>query len=375
MPRPKKAPYELNIDDLKPRQLTSGRWQVRGTWKRWTGEAVTRYGSGKTKGQARADLRQKLEADKAGEVKGGMDVTIAQAYEHYFAHVEVVGKPGPTTVRERKHRLKNHVAPRVGEVPLARFTTGRANQLLDELEGQASWSVARNVRNDLAAVLRFAVGRDWIKANPIREARKIDEPEKKAVIMDEPMSQRIRSALVEFEASDGRRLTPFVLIWDVMLLTGCRISEVIALHWDDVRLDTPEPHVKVWRSATMSEGLREHRKSGTKPVLVKLPSELARRLKVHREDAEGDLVFPGRGGVLRDQRNLRASFARAMEWAGIHDPEVIGSAFKFHVLRRTRITGVYYQHGEGAAVAIGGHADARQLRSYVEERDQVLDFD
>ncbi len=375
MPRPKKAPYELNIDDLKPRQLASGRWQVRGTWKRWTGEAVTRYGSGPTKGKARADLRQKLEVDKAGEVKDGMDITIAQAYEHYFAHVRVVGKPGPTTVRERKHRLKNHVAPRVGKIPLARFTTGRANQLLDDLEGEATWSVARNARNDLTAVLSFAVGRDWITANPMRETRRIDEPEKKAVIMDEPMSRRVRAALVDFEASDGRRLTPFVLIWDIMLLTGCRISEVIALHWADVHLDVAEPYVKVWRSATAEEGLREHRKSGTKPVPVKLPAELAQRLKSHREATEGELVFPGRGGVLRDQRNLRSSFARAMEWAGIDEPEVIGAAFKFHVLRRTRITGVYYRHGEGAAVAIGGHADARQLRSYVEEREEVLDFD
>lgn len=210
---------------------------MRGTWERWTGESITRYGSGETNGKARADLQQKLEADKAGEVKDGMDITIARAYELYFAHVEVVGKLGPTTLRERKHRLKNHVNPRLGKVTLARFTTGRANQLLDELEGQASWPVARNVRNDLAAVLRFAVGRDWIKTNPMHEARKIDEPEKKAVIMDEPMCERVRAAVVEFEASDGRRLTPFVLIWDIMLLTGCRISEAIALHWDDIRLD------------------------------------------------------------------------------------------------------------------------------------------
>lgn len=376
MPRPKKQPYELNIEDLKPHQLPSGSWQVRGRWRRWSGEPVTAYGSGKTKGQARADLRKKLEADRAGHIKDGLDITIAGAYTRYFAHVAIVGKPGVTTLRQRRQRMNNHVIPRVGNIPLAQFTTGRANQLLDDLEGECSWSVARNVRNDLAAVLRFAVGRDWIRANPMREARTIDEPDAKPVIFDQPMCDRVRSALVEFENSDGRRKkTPLSLIWDLMLLTGCRISEIIALHWNDLYLVDELPYVRIWRSATPEEGLRKYRKSGTKPISVKLTPELTLRLKDHRQSTPGDLVFPARGGKIRDQRNLRKSFAKAMEYAGIRHREVIGASFRFHSMRRTRITNVYYEHGEGAAVAIGGHADARQLRSYVEAREKVLDYD
>jgi integrase len=117
-------------------------------------------------------------------------------------------------------------------------------------------------------------------------------------------------------------------LFDLLAVTGLRISEAIALGWSDLELDSRTPRLRVSRAIV--RGIVGAPKSRHGARSVPLPCELAVTLRARRPPGVDDaLVFPGRNGEPADVGSLRRRvLVPAAERAGL-------SGVGFHTLRHT----------------------------------------
>jgi integrase len=89
-------------------------------------------------------------------------------------------------------------------------------------------------------------------------------------------------------------------LFELLAVTGRRISEAIALRWSDLHFDVPAPRLQVSRAIV--KGVVGAPKSRHGKLLVALPTGLAATLRELRPpDAPDDaFVFPGREGGPSD---------------------------------------------------------------------------
>jgi integrase len=131
------------------------------------------------------------------------------------------------------------------------------------------------------------------------------------------------------QAASGDRLEPLIVL---MLGTGLRRGEALALHWSDV--DLAGGHVRVkWTLARVDRRLVfDEPKTERSRRFVPLPSPVADALKVHRSEQlaerlaapvwmpweeHPDLVFTTHIGTPLDPRNALRAFASIAESAGL----------------------------------------------------------
>jgi integrase len=112
-------------------------------------------------------------------------------------------------------------------------------------------------------------------------------------------------------------------LFDLLAVTGLRISEAIALRWSDLELDSRTPRLRVSRAIVRGIVGAPKSRHGARPV--PLPCELAVTLRARRPPAAADdaLVFAGRGGEPRTS----AASAAACWYPPPSEPVSQASAF------------------------------------------------
>jgi len=211
---------------------------------------------------------------------------------------------------------------------------------------------------DRAAVQRFV---DWLTSLPGRNGRLCDRSVANALTpLRAALDAAVAEGLLEQNPADGvvlprrrggrgwefkerrfltREELPRLLaevppkwrpLFDMLAVTGLRISEAIALRWSDLELDSATPRLRVSRAIV--RGVVAAPKSRHGARLVPLPRDLATTLGALRppEAPDDALVFPGRAaGGSADVGSLRRRvLAPAAERAGL-------AGIGFHTLRHT----------------------------------------
>ena len=163
--------------------------------------------------------------------------TVAEVAERFMTeHVAVRCKPA--TERHCRHILDRHLLPALGDVRLGRIGRERVAALhygLHETPTMANKVV------DLLSRL-FNMAELWGVApeggNPCRFVRKYREPPRERFLSDEEF-RRLGQVLEDVEA-EGKVHPGAVAAFRLLMLTGCRKSEILTLRWEDVDLDAGE---------------------------------------------------------------------------------------------------------------------------------------
>jgi integrase len=125
-----------------------------------------------------------------------------------------------------EQRLRNHILPRWKDRPVASITKREALELLDEIAARTP-ATARNLHSYLHRLFQWCAGRDIVKTNVLAGT---DKPKaggsRKRVLSDSEL------ALV-WQAADMTPY-PFGPIVKLLVLTGCRKSEIAGLRWDEI---------------------------------------------------------------------------------------------------------------------------------------------
>ena len=141
----------------------------------------------------------------------------------------------PSTQKAERWALTARLLPEFGSLPLDRITRARVTRWFDEYSRIAPGS-ANHVLGLLGRILNHAVACGHLQTNPTRGVKPNSRPKLTRFLSREEV-KRLHSALDRFAASQPSR-TPQIDIIRLLLLTGCRKSEIITLRWQDVDGDT-----------------------------------------------------------------------------------------------------------------------------------------
>jgi integrase len=304
------------------------------------------------------DQARRLGKDRLAEVTRGTDPAAERQRAKHAPHLaalieryraEHLADKKPSTRVRAEGLLKRIILPALGQMKAEevtkpdvlafhrahRSTPVEANRALTLLSGIFTWA------EDQGLVLRAG--------NPCRRIKKHPETRRERYLSAQELA-RLGAALSRAER-DGSETAAAILAVRLLLLTGCRKSEILGLRWDDVDLDR--------RCLRLADS-----KTGAKTVLLGAP---ALQLLATAE-RRSPWVCPG--GRRREGgeplKNLYKPWGRLCKAAGI-------GGVRPHDLRHSYVS-VGAGGGESLAIvgAIVGHSTTGMTERYAHLSDDPV---
>jgi integrase len=280
------------------------------------GKRIVKRGSGRTKTEAQRKLREIIRDYEDGQVTDGHAYTVAQAVRDWL-QFGLSGR-GEDTITKCTILANTHVIPALGSRKLRELSADDVDRWLADKAKTLSTSTLQVLHSILKRAITRAQARDKVKRNVV-------------LLCDIPQGRKGRpSKSLTFDqadalltAAESTTLHAYIV---VSLLTGARTEELRALTWSHVDLNATPPCIMVWRSVR-ADGDTKTRKSRR---TLELPQRCADALRLHRQRQDqirkragrwqdNDLVFASRVGTTLYAGNVRRSFRRVTEAAGL-DP-------------------------------------------------------
>ena len=307
---------------------------------------------------ARAERDTILAAKGRGErVQPNPRLRFGEVAERWLA--EQVSELRPATRAVYAGAVRVHLEPRWGARRLDTITVDDAARLVRELraEGKAEWTIS-GVTKAASRIFTFALRRaNWHGQNPIPllengERPKVGSTPRRRIFEGEELAQTLSVAR-----------EPWRTLFAVAAVTGGRMSELLALRWDDLDLADPNAAGLTIEAQVDIKGERAALKTAESRRTIELPRQLATMLLRHRAASPYStgpaLVFCARSGRALGQRNvtraLRLAMRAAVDTDGrptfpvLHDGSIVahGDLPTFHSFRHSAASQAI-RDGEGA---------------------------
>ncbi len=259
----------------------------------------------------------------------------------------------PRTVEAYTHSVRHVILPRLGDISVAEATPEQLQRFLDKVRLENGPGAAKMARSVLSGMLGLATRSDAIRQNPVRELEPLKAKAKGAAAV--PLDEL--PALLEATRGDLRmQELDLVDVVEFIAGSGVRVSEALALAWDDVDLAAGTVTIRANVVRATGRGLirQEHTKSDAGARRITVPGALVGVLGDRRVRGGPNplgLVFPTVLGNLRDPRNTARDWAEARERLEL-------PVYTFHSFRKTVATALD-QAGLSPRDIAGnlGHAD------------------
>lgn len=260
-----------------------------------------------------AERRQVVTQEQiaAGELPPEVDLrrTLNQATDAWLASLEAS--------KSRSHGvygefLRYQILPRIGDAAIAKVTKARIMGWRDEVATDYAPTTVNSALTCLSSAFSYFVDRGWIPTNPCRGVSRLEVCERSYNWL------KTRGELERLLGVCPDELRDMIAF---AVGTGVRIDEQLHLQWVDIDLERRLITVQRGEQGTVKGGRIRY-----VPILdAVLPMLKARGLK--RDGAE--LVFPGKGGKVRDKPAVRRALRAALKRAGQDE------RLRWHDLRHT----------------------------------------
>lgn len=272
--------------------------------------------------------------------------TLQQFVDARFVPDHVVNLK-PNGQRHYAYCLDKHVLLALGKYRLKEFTPSLVQAFLTAKAKTLSGQTVAHLRNVLSAIFRHAKGCGFWRGDLPTEFVRIPE-----IHPDTPVA----ISFDDVKAILGNMREPYRTLAHLMVITGLRIGEALALRWDHVDLVKRVVEVRLnfsngqWCTVKSRNGIRD----------LPISEELAMALEALRVPGpNGWLVFPNKYGAPLDAHNMSARELKPACKAAKLEP--IG----WHVLRHTAVTLMRQRGMTGAeAQVFAGHGSAAMTDRY-----------
>lgn len=344
-------------------QSGPGRWVARARFRDADGRTRKVEAWGSTGAKAENALKKAMverAAVIASEIKP--DTRLAEVGRRWLEE-RVDGSDLATNTRQRyRDVVEKYVTPGVGGLTVREATTPRTESYLKQVTAASGPATAKLCRTVLTGMLALATVHGATPANPMRETSVIAShtPEVRALTVPE-----VRSLRAALRADKVAVRGDLPLLVDLLLATGCRIGEVLALRWADVDLKAGTVTVSGTIVRVKGVGLeRQDKTKGKKARVLTLPAWAVKELKAAKQKAERGVepVIPSWEGSWREVATVESQWRR---WRERHEA---WSWVTPHTFRKTVATAVERQRGSRAAASQLGHSsEAVTNRHYIEQ--------
>jgi len=326
-------------------KLTNGKFMAKmpaGTYP--NGQTRYRTKTCATRPLANKALREMVHQSEAHQLIAGPEVKFRDFATQITFHQERVSV---RTATEYLRLLRKWVFPVFGGRPIRDITASEAQAFLHQLRLKRSASTVNSVRTAMSAVFTAAEKLELVVFNPMRRTEKARTQLYEKTQVEEPWSveevNHVRHALA------NKPLEPIIML---LLMTGMRIGEALALEWSDI--DLVDGHVNI--NKTMShlsilqpDGGSLHKadvrppktKAGYRSIDIPEPMvAILQRYKLEQDlqrSCQGgewqdlDLVFTNEIGGYINVSNLRRRYKKTLTQLGIR-------VIRLHDIRHTFAT-------------------------------------
>ena len=250
----------------------------------------------------------------------------------------------PSTRKGVRSLLDCQLLPAFGSTPLDRIAPAQVGRWFDRFSRAAPGN-ANHALDLLTQIINFAIACNHLEANPARAVRRNPGRVLTRFLSRDEIARLHR--VLDRQTRTNRREQADVI--RLLLLTGCRRSEILTLRWSEVDRDR----------LVLADG-----KTG--PRIVPLNTQ-ARRILERRSRGASPFVFPSpRNRSLPRSRNL-AFWYRARREAGIED-------VRLHDLRHTHASHAVLNGVPVPVVSrLLGHSDVRTTLCYAHLGDREIE--
>ncbi|MDF2554179.1 MAG: site-specific integrase [Microbacterium sp.] len=322
-------------------------------------------------GKSGADAERKLiEAMKARLAPASEDLTrdtrLSVLAKKWMAETEARDLASGT-IHQYRQSLDRHIVKGLGDVRLAEASVPRLDRFLKTLVETSGPGTARTARVVLLGMFGMALRHGAIDSNPLRDVT-IPRPKRKRITApDAETVKGVRARFAEWDAGVDKRGQPRVTDLldpcDMIIGTGMRTGELLALRWDDLDLDAGTATV----DKTIAPGVdgklhvQDKPKSDTSERMLFLPPHVVQMLLRRRVDSHSEFVFPSSTGTFRHPNNYRSKWREVFEGT----PYVGTTPRSF---RKAVATALKDSLGVGAAAKQLGHAsETTTIQHYVKQ--------
>lgn len=359
-----------------------GRWTAAITYTDLAGRTQRRVVYGRTQAEVRrklADARQRLDA---GEPVKDATMSVAELVDDWVAKSLAASDRRQATKDLYTSIARSHLVPTLGTVRLDKLRPSDVEALIAAKRAQGlAPSTVRTIYTVLRAALDIAVRDGLVRRNVTLAIRRPAAVRTEAAYLARPQAERL------LEAIRGDRLEAF---YRLLLATGLRRGEALALHWADVDLDAATVRVR-WTLTRTTRGLElGEPKTEKSRRTVPLPRTAVDTLRAHRVAqaaerlalgpawTEHGLVFPSEIGTPLDPRNVSARFQRLTRSAGLdrvslHTLRHSAASLLLAAGTHTKVVQEHLGHSSYAITAdIYSHVAPAQAREAADRLDAAI---
>lgn len=222
-----------------------------------------------------------------------------------------------------------YIKPALGAIAVNRLQEENLHKFLTELEKKG---LSASSLNSIATVLRLSLKKAEETGHRLRFSLPVlhflKKDVKECTVFSEEEQRRIEGYILI-----NKKVTLYGVIF--CLYTGLRIGEMLALRWEDVRLDEREIFVRFTARDSWENGsyhkIRESPKSESSRRYLPIPSALLPFLTEWKKAGHGEYAVFGRGEEGVSIRSYQKRFSLLLEKLSI-------SHRGFHALRHTFAT-------------------------------------
>ena len=359
-----------------------GSWSAELSYRDDHGTLRRRTVYGRTQAAVRAKLRDARERIESGAPVKDASVTVAAWLEDWSTKSLAASDRKQATKDLYATLARTHLVPTVGTIPLARLRPSDVEALIvTKRDAGLSASTVRTIYTVLRGALDVAVRDGLLRSNPAAAVKRPGVERKEAQHLTADRAQSL------LEAIKGDRLEA---LFRLMLATGLRRGEALALHWSDVDLDAGLLRVR-WTLSRTSQGLQlDEPKTDKSRRTVPLPRSAVETLRAHRTRQleeqrtaaevwqEHGLVFTTEIGTPLEPRNVLRRFEVFAERAGLrgvtlHTLRHSAASFLLAAGTHTKVVQEHLGHSSYAITAdIYSHVGPAQQREAADRLDQAL---
>ncbi|HEL1075706.1 TPA: site-specific integrase [Streptococcus equi subsp. zooepidemicus] len=193
-------------------------------------------------GRTRKEVKQKAKHAQDEFISNGYTVTKVVPIKNYQELAELWLESYQLTVKPQtfiatKRMLCNHLIPVFGALRLNKLSVNYIQNFINDLSSElVHYSVVHSINR---RVLQYGVSLQLLPFNPARDVMlpKVPKKENKAIKFIAP--EDLKALMAYMEKLANKKFSYFFdyVLYSVLLATGCRFGEVVALEWSDIDLD------------------------------------------------------------------------------------------------------------------------------------------
>ncbi len=215
---------------------------------RWIDKAGKQQRKTFTSKKSKTEVRYKLEEFKRRLlISDGAtsDITFAEFAEEWLRIEKKTLKP--TSYLRKKQVYEIHVRPVLGTYIMDEITTRDVQRMIDDFEesGSLSYSSIKKIKEIVSSCFKYYRTTTGKSINPT-EGVVLDNKRRKKQSDIDYFSKEERKAIMDAALakwSNGVPIYRFGYAYIILMLTGIRLGELLALTWDDVDFEKKQIHI------------------------------------------------------------------------------------------------------------------------------------